>query len=165
MVFNFKSKSLLVSGLVIFLSLLVLLITFVFKQTDIVYVDNIKLFEGFNMTKEMKKKGEVQFQNQKNRLDSLYKTIAALPLDKQESFSKQFVLERNALEQSTQQYAIQESEKIWKRLNEYIKEYSSNNGYKLVLGSTNQQQVLYADSDVDITNDLIIFVNKRYEGD
>lgn len=165
MVFNLKNKSLLVSGLVLFLSLLVLLIAFFFKQTDIVYVDNIKLFEGFNMTKEMKKKGEIQLQYQKNRLDSIYKTIATLPVNKQELLSKQFVLERNELEKNTQQYAIQESEKIWKRLNEYIKEYSSNNGYKIVLGSTNQQQVLYADSDADITNDLITFVNKRYEGD
>jgi outer membrane protein len=164
-VFNLKNKPLLFSGLVLFLSLLVLLIAFFFKQTDIVYVDNIKLFEGFNMTKEMKKKGEIQFQYQKNRLDSIYKTIATLPVNKQELLSKQFVLERNELEKNTQQYAIQESEKIWKRLNEYIKVYSLNNGYKIVLGSTNQQQVLYADSDVDITNDLITFVNKRYEGD
>lgn len=141
------------------------MISLFFKSESIVYVDNIKLFEAFNMTKEMKKRGEVQFLSQKNRLDSMYKSIIKLPIDKQESMSKQFVLERNELEQITQQFAIQESEKIWKRLNEYIKEYSSNKSYKIVLGSTNQQQVLYADSDADITNDLITFVNKRYEGD
>ena len=69
--------SLFVSGLV----LLLFIFNTIFVTPDVVYVDNIQLFDGFNMTKEMKRIGENQFNTQKAKIDSLYVTIqkAILP--------------------------------------------------------------------------------------
>lgn len=165
MVFKTNIKFLIVSFLTLFLLLAALLFFFIFRSSEIVYVDNAKLFEGFNMTKEMKREGEIHFAKRKNKLDSLYNVINNMSGSNQGILSKQFVLERNAYEEESQAYAMQESEKIWKRLNDYVKEYSTNKGFKIVLGQTNPQQVLYVDSKVDITQDMITFINSKYEGE
>lgn len=148
------------------LSIFILFLFFhFFESPEVVYVDNVKLFEAFNMTKEMKKKGETIFQAQKIRLDSIYSILNKGPQITNEELKNKFILEKNAFEETSQQYALQESDKIWIRLNDYIKDYSSTKGYKIILGSTNQQQVLFAAPETDITDELITFVNKRYEGE
>lgn len=165
MLSNFKSKLLIFNTILSVSAFILFLFFFVFENSEVVYVDNVKLFEAFNMTKEMKKKGETIFQAQKIRLDSIYSILNKSSQINNEELKNKFILEKNAFEETSQQYALQESDKIWVRLNDYIKDYSSTKGYKIILGSTNQQQVLFAAPEIDITNELITFVNKRYEGE
>ncbi|MFK7048442.1 OmpH family outer membrane protein [Flavobacterium columnare] len=152
-------------GLILFIFIVLLLIVFqVFKSPDVVCVDNAKLFEGFNMTKEMKKAGEHEFRTQKAVLDSLYAKINTPGNENNQNLNKEFILKRNEFEQASQAFVMQESAKIWKRLQEYVQEYAVQKNYQIVIGSTEQQQIIYANSKADITLDLIQFSNQKYEG-
>ena len=77
---------------------------------------------------------------------------------------KEYVGLKENLEQFNQQFAYEETQKIWKRLHSYVEEFSATKNYKLIIGSEKKQDVLYADPNVNITNELINYVNSKYEG-
>lgn len=155
----------------LYISLLVSVLTFFlvvfqscFSKPDVVYVDNVQLFEGFNMTKEMKKIGENQFNLQKSKIDSLYSKIQNSPSADKQILMKEYIGLKENLQQFNQQFAYEETQKIWKRLNSYINEFSSQKKYKLIIGSEKKEDVLYSDEELNITKELINFVNSKYEG-
>lgn len=135
-----------------------------FSAPQIVYVDSSMLFDSFNMTKELKKEGEKQFTTQKKKIDSLYFKIQNSAAKEQPLLMKEYVGLKENLEQFNQQFAMEQSSKIWKRLQTYIEAFSKENNYKLLIGSDQKQMVLYADANSDVTNKLINYANSKYEG-
>lgn len=141
------------------------LFKFLGTSQNIVYVDNVKLFDGFRMTKEMKAIGEKEFTNKKSELDTLYlKLQENLNPQEKEILMKNFISKREEFDQFNNRYAVEEAEKIWIRINSYTKEFSEANNYKLVIGSDNKRNVLFANEEVDVTNALLVYINKKYDG-
>ena len=130
------------------------------------FVDTSKVFESFNMTKEMKRIGDKEFNSQKAVVDKLYAQLQSQTVT--EIQKKQLIPEfnkgRESLEQFNQAFAANEVPKIWTRINGYSSEFGTENGYKIILISDNQQSVLFADEKIDVTNDLLKYINKKYEG-
>ena len=152
-------------GLIVLISFLLFKSFFVSEK--IAYVDTDKLFDGFYMTKELKKIGEKEFNAKKIILDSLYSKLQSNTISEAEKkqIMPQFVQEKQELEQFNQSFAEQESLKIWSRIHNYIDTYSKETSYKLIIsGSQNKQTILYVDDKVDITNELLIYINNKYEG-
>jgi outer membrane protein len=147
-----------------------LAVFFIFKELEsskkIVYVDNIKLFDGFIMTKEMKRVGEREFNTRKNSLDVLYSKLQSQKKSEAEKkmLMQQFIQGKEELEQFNQSFAAEETSKIWSRIQGYTSEFSQEKKYQLVIGSQNKQSVLYADENIDVTNELLTYINKKYEG-
>ncbi|NJM80352.1 MAG: OmpH family outer membrane protein [Flavobacterium sp.] len=148
------------------LSLLFIVYSQLSKNPEIVYVDNNKLFDEFRMTKEMKKIGEKEFNSKKANLDSLYIEIQREDLSQEtkENMMKNFVSKREEFDQFNQSFAVEESKKIWSRINSYIKDFSIENNYELILGSGDNRNILFANESKDITNDLLTYINKKYAG-
>jgi outer membrane protein len=132
----------------------------------IAYVDNNKLFEGFNMTKELKRVGEKEFNTRKKGLDLMYSKLQTqtIPERDKKMLMQQFIREKEELEQFNQSFATEEASKIWSRIHDYSNEFSQENKYQLIIGSQSKQAVLFADENVDVTNELITYINKKYEG-
>ena len=137
----------------------------VFKQEQFVYVDKQKLFDNFQMTKDLKIIGDKNFKAKKAILDSLYlKLQEELPYVEKENTMKLFVTKRDELDQFNQTFAINETQKIWNRINSYIDSYSEEKKYILVLGSDSNDEILYANKKIDRTSELTEYINKKYEG-
>ncbi|MES2812061.1 MAG: OmpH family outer membrane protein [Bacteroidota bacterium] len=164
MILNKKSILLTISILLLIVNTSYILYQEFISEPDVVYVDNIQLFDGFNMTKEMKRIGEGQFNTQKSKIDSLYIKIQKSNPAEQQILMKKYVGLKENLEQFNQQFAYEETQKIWKRLHSYVDEFSAEKKYKLIIGSEKKQDVLYAEPNVNITNELINYVNSKYEG-
>lgn len=130
---------------------------------NIYYVDNVKLFDGFSMTKQMKSIGEKEFNFKKKEIDSLYLLLQNGSTSDKHT-TELFVKKREELEKYNQEYAVNEVEKIWTRINTYSKEFSEEKGYTLVVGSDNKRNVLFASKKIDITYELLAFMNNKYEG-
>jgi outer membrane protein len=139
---------------------------FIRTGSQTVYVDNEKLFDNFNMTKELKRLGEKEFNSKKTITDSLYKKInsSEIPLSEKKVLMQKFMQSKEELEQFNQNFAVEETTKIWSRIHSYTAEFSKENKYQLVIGSQNKQSVLFADENIDVTNKLLIYINKKYEG-
>jgi outer membrane protein len=158
---QFAANALLVSVLAIFL-----LFYFFKSNKEIVYVDTVKLFDGFVMTKEMKRVGEKEFNSRKLVLDNLYANLQspAISASEKKELMQQFIQGKEELEQFNQTFAAEQTTKIWARIKSYTAEFSKGKNYQLVVGSDNKQAVLFADEKIDVTNDLLTYLNKKYEG-
>lgn len=158
------------TNLIILLVCFISVIFFLFKSFNanpkIVYVDNNKLFENFNMTKELKRLGEKEFNAKKSKADFLYKKLQSsdFSISEKEILSKEFIQSKDDLEQFNQIFALEQSSKIWVRIKSYSVEFAKENKYELVIGSDNTTNVLFADENIDVTKQLITYINKKYEG-
>lgn len=154
-------------GNVLLISLLAICVIYIYsKNNKIVYVDNNKLFENFNMTKELKKAGEKEFNIKKVRVDSLYTSLQSPTISSADKkiIMQQFIQQKEELEQFNEYFASEQSSKIWTRIKSYSSEFSKENKYELIIGSENKINVLYANETIDVTNDLLTYINKKYEG-
>lgn len=136
------------------------------EKRVIVYVDSVKLFEGFKMTKEMKRVGEKEFNDRKLVLDNLYSSLqgSSVSVLQKKELMQQFIQGKEELEQFNQTFASEQTQKIWSRIRSYTSEFSKDQNYQLIVGSDNKQMVLFADEKIDVTNDLLTYLNKKYEG-
>ena len=118
------------------------------------------------MTKEMKRIGEKEFNTRKLSLDSLYSKLQSQTISEGDKkiVMQNFIKGKEELEQFNQNFASEESSKIWTRIHGYVNEFSKEKKYQLVIGSENKRTVLFADESIDVTNELLIYINKKYEG-
>lgn len=162
---NNKIKIFAILGSSIVVGLTIILILNLFDNKEIVYVDNQRLFDGFAMTKEMKVIGEREYNLRKTEIDSLYSRLQYVEENEEREFlMKEFISKRESLEQFNEEFGYTESEKIWSRIKSYTKEFINNREYKFIITSENSRNVLYADPEFDITDELLLFINSKYEG-
>jgi outer membrane protein len=131
------------------------------------YVVTQNVFSEFQLSKDFEKKlGNLKVEHAR-KLDSL-KAIMKAQYNQDGQISETIqdgyftteeeqVNERNHL---TQSY----NEQIWKQLNQYIKEYGEINKYSYIYGATGQGGIMYARETENITEEVISYVNARYEG-
>ncbi|NMH85965.1 OmpH family outer membrane protein [Flavivirga algicola] len=138
-------------------------------QKDIVYIDNIKLFNGFNMTKDIKAIEETKINKQTKELDSLYSKLKSLSSQEKEhtmtkNLQQQIAYKSKALQELQDNYTHNLSQNVWQRLNTYIKGYAQTHNYKIILGTSGNGNVMYAKEAINITNQILEYANKEYEG-
>nr|WP_255398721.1 MULTISPECIES: OmpH family outer membrane protein [unclassified Flavobacterium] len=161
------TKLLCIIFLLFFLGLISCFILINFKENiKIATVNTDILFDKFIMTQELKRVGEREFNTRKIKLDSLYSVLESQSVseNKRQILIKQFILEKDELVEFNQNFTAGESLKIWSRIQSYIEEFSKENKYQLIIGSENKTPVLYTDERIDVTQDLLKYINKRYEG-
>lgn len=135
------------------------------KKQQVVYADPELLFKGFNMTKEFEKKEAAVIDRYRSQLDTISKMIeSAKNIGEIPAIEKQYV----DLKQEYSTYYAASMDKInkavWPRLNEYIMMYGKEHKINVLVGANGTGSLLYADEKLNITNALIEFINKKYEG-
>lgn len=152
------------------------------RKSNIVVVDLAKLYSEFEMKKQLEIQMDQVSQLRKKRLDSLelylnmsYRNLQNSNLAEN---SPEFVTNKNLLEAKQQEflYAQKQNEQddaamsdqynnqIWKQLNEYVKEYGRDNNVECIIGGDGTGNVMYSDSGLDVTEDLIVYCNTKYNG-
>lgn len=147
--------------------LFIYLIIMIFKSsTKIATVTTEILFDNFIMTKELKRVGEKEFNTRKIRLGFLYTLLQFQSISgkKGQILLKRFIQKKEELAQFKQKFITSESSKIWSRIHKYAEEFFKENRYQLIIGFENRTPVLYAEEGIDATQDLLKYINKRYEG-
>lgn len=140
--------------------------TFVKSSSKIVYVDTVKLFDGFIMTKELKRNGEREFNTRKAMLDSIYSKLqsSSVSQSEKEMLTGQLLQGKEEFDHFNQTFGSNETFRIWSRIRSYTEDFSKENNYKLIIGSENKTTVLYGDENSNITKQLLIYINRKYEG-
>ncbi|WP_353780253.1 OmpH family outer membrane protein [Winogradskyella sp. 3972H.M.0a.05] len=156
-----------------FILLLAIVVFIMFKllgdtnKEHIVFVDNIKLYNEFNMTKEINATEQQKINTQKKALEDLYKSLRSIE-DKESTEAQKLRSQIETLNESMQRlqanYSTNLRNQIWKRLNSYIKEYGEDEGLEIILGTSGEGTIMYAKEAKDITNTVINYVNHRFEG-
>lgn len=148
----------------------------------IAYVNNTKLFKNFSGYREALEKYQKQHEFLQANLDSLSKEYetqvkfyqskeSSLSEEEKKQYQSQLIRqERNvigykkAIEQKITEEESKLQEGVYNQVNSYIKEYGTTHGYDYILGSSGDGNLLFAKDSKDITEEVLIALNQKYEG-
>lgn len=149
---------------------------FLDEKAKVMYVDNHKLFDEFQMTKEYDQIIQKNYLPKEKVLDSLKFELQVLEksINSQADTSVQniqrFYKKRNyflelkeEIEKEKSQFVSQTKSKIWNRLNELMMQYGEEKEITLILGASGNGNIMYGSESLDITEDVIHFVNSKYQ--
>ncbi len=129
--------------------------------------DAIRLFDEFHMKKELEAEEKVKLEGIKKQVDSISKMLQLARASKDEEGTKRlsyaFGYMQSELERVYKQSNHDINEQVWKRLNPAVEEYGKQKGLHVIIGANGMGSVLYNDEYYDLTNDLIKFVNQKYD--
>lgn len=137
------------------------------------YVVSVKLYEKYEGKIEIEKKIMKTQTQSKLFYDSLQLELQYLQKAVEQGNADKSTLEQKyekygsmyRVYQSTNQEEMEKFNKqIWNQINEYVKQYGKENGYSFIYGATGDGGIMYADSKSDITDDVLKYINKKYEG-
>lgn len=139
------------------------------------FVQESKLYTGFEMTRELNKKLEATILAKNQILDSLKFSIKQLELqlnaNKTDELFKQYELKKQEFLYKNQQFneenqQLQQTytEQSLIQINEYINKYGEMNDYDYIYGANGNGSLMYAKDKNDITEEVLVFINKKYQG-
>ncbi len=133
----------------------------------IAVVDAVKLFDKFSMKKELEERAKIKLQIISKETDSIGNKLqmarAAKDTAQMRKLSYMYNYFSSNLEKEYKQSNQEINEQVWKRLNPLVEEYGKKKGMQLIIGANGMGSVLYNNDYFDLTEDLIKYVNKKYE--
>jgi outer membrane protein len=51
------------------------------------------------------------------------------------------------------------------QINKYVEEYAKENNYDVILGGNGSGNIMYLKNDINITDDVLVYINKKYNGE
>lgn len=133
------------------------------KKNEVVYMDNFRVFEEFEMKKDFDKQIERELGPERARLDAMAKELEGITNEQQLNLKKkELYAAQQAFDQQFSAISEKYTQEVYERLNKYIQAYGKKNHYKIILGTTGQGNVMYIDSTADVTKDLIQYANQQY---
>jgi len=152
------------------------------SSSELVYVDINKLVEGYERTKVEREAFNKKANTLKANVDSLLtdwqnelkdyeKERSAMT--KKELDLKQQLLQNKQQQITNYQQAIQKqiqeedqkmTQTIINDINDYVKEYGSENGYRIIFGAKGNGNIMYAEEVSDLTQTILEGLNTGYQG-
>ncbi len=133
------------------------------------YVRSHQVFDNYKGMRELEGKLQTEFNTKKAGLDSLAATITVLQQDgsNPDALNKSIQLHQIKQAQLEQEYATKQTEytdAIWKQINGYLTQYGEENGYDYIFGAVGNGSLMYSAPNRDITDEVIAYINEKYEG-
>lgn len=132
----------------------------------IVFMENIQVFEEFEMKKDYDEKIGEDLNVQTAYLDSIEILINKESVigntSSIESLKRHYYQKQEEYNKVFQDLSSKYTGEVHKRLNEYLKMYAKEKNYDVILGSGGQGNVMYINEEDNISEDLISYINKKY---
>ncbi len=138
-----------------------------------VYLNTAEVFEAFSLQKELRTKLENVQSTRQAILDSMQLRLTAMTsssdFDRQNpgedffSLREVYRIKQKQFEEDNLRQSREYDRQIWNQLNQYIKDYGKEHNYTMIFGANGQGNLMYASEARDVTNDLISYINKKYE--
>jgi len=123
------------------------------------------------LTKEMDKRYMKLANKNQITIDSLERGLLTLKNNRSNLnasvFSarvNQILAMQNKIKENNNQIREELESQIWKQLNEYIDQYGAYKQLDIVMGNIGNGSLLYNRRELDVTEEMIVFVNKKYKG-
>lgn len=166
-----------------FLAMLIALIAIYYSKTssELVYVDVNKLMEGYERTKGAKVEFDKKANAMKANIDSLlsgwqnelknYEKERASLTTKELKLKQELLANKqqqiNSYQEAIQKQMQEEDKKVTQTvindINDYVKEYGKQNGYKIIFGASGSGNIMYADESTDLTDEILKGLNDDYK--
>ena len=151
-----------------------------FKQDKVVYVDAIRLMNGYKGMEDARAQFNAKTEMWQANLDTLKAEWNAAATDYEKNngkaSSRELELMKRLMESRQQQYlgyeqSIKEqyqlqdqelTQKVLGQVNDYIKRYGKEKNYKFILAATQYGNIVYAEEYVNITEEVLKGLNAEY---
>lgn len=154
------------------------------KSADkIGYVKNGELINGFKGMKEAKEifdekktKWDMQLKsmesNYTSEVQKFYEDSATLSVSeiierkvKIKSLEQEVYQFVNKMNQSNTEEDKKLTEGILNQINSFVSDYGKKNEYKIIFGTTSSGNLMYAEDNMDITEEILNVMNQNYTGE
>ncbi len=151
------------------------------NQTKIGYVNVENLMKDYKATKVLETQLKTKQEKISKQLDSLqapfkvkvqnyYQRAQKMSASARVKVEKELQQEQQMLQLNQQQAAQQlqkenqdESEKITKRIDSLIANFAKAKGYQLILGTSGNGTVMYGDTKLDVTHQVLDILNADFD--
>lgn len=151
-------------------------------KKDVVYVDSAKLLNQYQGMIDARNAYQIKASARKGNIDTLTVDVQdAIKKYEKESVSmttrekelsqelirtkqKQLMDYQRAMNEKAQQEDNTMTSQVLEQVNAYLKKYGEQQGYQIVLATTEFGNVAYADESLDITDAVLEGLNKSYNG-
>jgi len=147
-------------------------------EKNYAWLDLNKVYNEFTMKKDLEKQYTVVESQRKKILDSLELDLKLLASrfaslndkDKDEKAiefqqkKQQYLLRKQEFDEDNEQLKTDYNQQVLKQINQYTKEYAIKKEYAIVLGAEGSGTLMYANESINITKDVLKFINNRYKG-
>jgi outer membrane protein len=130
-----------------------------------------KVFEEFDMSKELKAGHDKEVNFRVKEIDSLEAYINVsmnsadgMTDDDYRASAQRIMVLRKELEELEGNHLAETDQKIQAQLVQYIKDFGKKGEYASLIGYNSDYPVVYSDSTMNVTDELIVFINTKYSG-
>ena len=141
------------------------------QKEEVAYVDMQYLFNEFDATKEYKVELDGLARRHKSILDSVRLNVIGLTNARGE-YDSLVIQHRNYFLRIQEEFsnakmdkANELDSKIWSQINQYVVDYGKTKSYKIILGAGTDGNVMYAQEQVNVSKEVLEFMNKKYSGE
>lgn len=141
------------------------------------YVELDKVFDAFELKKELEadleKIGKIklgQVDSLKLVMERMQRNMSASGKKDAESIKQyqkeayEVAYKKQQTEENIEILKQEYNDRIWKQLNQYVKDYGHENKYEFLFGASGSGSIMYSKKENNMTDEVIIYVNKRYQG-
>jgi len=146
------------------------------QKEDIVYVDLLELFDGFDFKKERQQQYDIQRKTYQSRLDSLKLNYSSYSQSLHSDPGNQRL--QQAAQYSAEIYLQSEAyynhvldsldgrfnEEVWGKINTLVEEYGKTHDHDIIIGASGSGSVMYGKEAHNITADVLEYINNKYNG-
>lgn len=158
-----KDKIILYTVAVIVVFLSVWTIRSEFSNKGIAYIDIERLVNGYQFKKDLEKAAGSDLYSIKMTIDSLEMVRKAVASPVPTKVDSQLVHAKYVFEEYYAASNRDINKNIWERLNPIVEQYGKDRKLQLLIGANGAGTLLYAAKKRDMTDDLIRYVNQKYE--
>ena len=139
------------------------------------YIDVSTVYGDFALSKKLEKEREMVVNSRQAQLDSIQ--IELNQISKKFQFKvdsnqlryfnrkrEEYYYKERQFAEDNQALLNQHNEQIMKQLNQYIEDYGKEKGYTYIYGATGNGSMMYADEKVNISKEVIYYINDKYNG-
>jgi outer membrane protein len=167
--------SLKVLGIICLCGLSVLVYDLAFSS-KIAYVDIPKVFNSFQMKKELQQKFEQTSNARKKLLDSLSFDLQLLSqklkdkkddpelMDRFSRKRQELYQRKKELDEDNSSLSSQYDKQILEQMTQYIIDYGKLHHFSIIYGAEGNGGLMYADEKYNISEEVIGYINNKYQG-
>jgi len=127
-------------------------------------IDIEKVYVDFEMTKEANNRYLKKTKKMRHQIDSLDRIIKNPVLRGDATKLSSTSDESNKLIKSVTMIKNELESQVWKRLNQYIDQFAIKREFDLIVRSGFGDDIFYTNNQLNITNEIVDFVNNKYLG-
>lgn len=148
-----------------------------FQQPKTAFVDINKIYNDFTLKKELEVKYNTVSEKRQSILDSLKMTLTLLSkkidpdakkqtkeLDQFNYMKQEYLLKERKFTEENQTLSNQYSQQVFNQINQYVQDYGKEHGYTYIFGANSSGSLMFANNEKDITIEVTLYVNNKYQG-